>query len=103
MKTAELILDNLENFIGHASLYKLSESIEEYGYCDDDAIQLHDYVICSTTHLSVATETYIFPADEQGNITSWHELEGSKKDCDSHDEVLGDIGYVIDYKIKIDK
>lgn len=88
MKKAKLILDNLSGFQGHAALYKLSEPLE-----------LYDYVICSTAiAIFSGVETYIFAANEKGEIIDWCELKGSERGCHSHAKVLANIGYEITKK-----
>lgn len=84
MKTAKLIKDNLEGFNGHAAFYELSEPL--------DGIEK---VIVSAVSDSHGYETYIFPADNDGDISDWGELEGSMKGTVSHAEVLGAVGYTI--------
>ena len=40
-------------------------------------------------------ETYIFPADEDGNVLDWGELEGSYRGGMDHEEALHNAGYEI--------
>ena len=93
MKTAQLIKDNLPNFQGHAALYKVNPPIREEGWGEEDAVQLHHYVIASAVDSMFGVETYLFPADGDGEITSWGELEGSMKGVVSHSAVFDNIGY----------
>lgn len=41
-------------------------------------------------------ETYIFPADKDGKITSYSELAGSQKGTLDHATALRDAGYMVD-------
>ena len=50
------------------------------------------------THPSLVAagpETYIFAADQAGNITDWMELEGSFKGAMDHEEALLGAGYEV--------
>ena len=47
MKTAQLLKDNLPGFNGHAALYKLTPTIRDKGYDEDDTTLLVHYVIAS--------------------------------------------------------
>ena len=40
-------------------------------------------------------ETYIFPADESGNVTDWGELDGSRRGYISPDGLMIELGYSI--------
>ena len=74
-------IDGFDN----AYLYKLSKPLEE----------LYDYVIVSAINNNFGIETYIFPANELGEITDWGELDGSQKGIVNPDRVLEDLGYEI--------
>ena len=90
MKTAKLIKDNLEGFVGHAALYKLSNKVT---YDDDKTTR---FVVCSTANVMfTGMETYMFPADKLGKVLDWLELEGSQRGVVSHEDVLNNIGYTI--------
>lgn len=93
MPSSKLVRD-VEGFAGKASLYRLSEVIE-YGFGDETTYT--EYVIASTANAPfTGIETYIFPADEGGNILDWGELPGSQRGTTSHAEVLSDAGYPLD-------
>lgn len=97
MKTAKLI-KRLEGFTGDARLYELSEPVEYdklWGESDAPA-KTTRFVIVSATHAMFSgPETYIFPADENGNVINWGELDGSGKGSLSHESVLEDAGYAL--------
>lgn len=62
-KTARLI-KKLENFTGHAALYELSKPLADY-----DGEKHFKYVVISATNaMFTGPETYIFGADEKGEI-----------------------------------
>jgi hypothetical protein len=87
MKTAKLIKDNLTGFVGHAALYELTPAMV-------NEKKKHKYVICSSADaMFTGIETFIFPANKEGNVIDWGELDGSQRGTSSHSEVLSDAGY----------
>lgn len=73
---------DLDNFIGTAKLWVLSEPIAD----DEDETE---YVATSAVDaLYTGPETYIFPCDEQGNVLSWSELPGSFRGSLDHDQAI---------------
>ncbi len=70
---------------GDTSLYRLTkeipyEALEKSGKTS--------FVIVSTISGPWTTETYIFPATEEGEILSWPELPGSFRGSMGHEEAL---------------
>lgn len=54
----------------------------------------HRFVIVSASVVPYSgPETYIFAADEEGQITGWTELEGSSSGSLDHVQALRDAGY----------
>jgi len=74
MKTAKLIQDDLDGFNGHAALYKVDPPIEENKYV----------ILSSVNAMFSGNETLIFPADKNGKIKSWGELDGSVRGTLDH-------------------
>ena len=95
-----VFLRNLDGFTGHASLYKLDEEI---GYCADwnepgKFAGYTRYVVVSATDVMPGgPETYIFPADEDGNVLNWQEMTGSYRGGLDHAEALRRMGATIWY------
>lgn len=81
MKTATKVRD-LENFTGKAALYKLSDRLKGF-----------DYVVVSAVLAPYVHETYIFGADENGDVLDWGELPGSERDVYGHETALNNAGY----------
>lgn len=56
----------------------------------------HSYVIVSATVVPHSgPETYIFGADESGEVVDWMELDGSfRGECD-HEQALANAGYSV--------
>jgi hypothetical protein len=82
MKTAKYIKN--VNWQGNAVLYHLSEP-----HCG------HSFVIVSAVNNMFAHETFIFPANKKGGAIEMLEMDGSRRNTISHDEVLNSIGYTI--------
>jgi hypothetical protein len=55
----------------------------------------YDVVCVSSGFVVGQLETYIFPSDEDGEITSFLELPGSRKGGVSHEYVLEGLGYEV--------
>ena len=82
---ATLIKDNLPYFHGHAALYRMSPPHEG-----------NEFVIASAANaLYTGPETYLFPADADGLVISWNEIEGSYRGGLSHAIAMGRAGYRI--------
>ena len=84
MGTATYIKDSNDNMSGDARLYRL-----------DPPHDGEDLVIVSGIDNGHRHETYIFPANEQGQVTDWLELEGSFQGSIDHDKALRGLGYEI--------
>jgi hypothetical protein len=53
-----------------------------------------EYVVVSAVNAPYSgAETFIFPADEDGNVLSWAELEGSCRGDYTHEQALEEAGY----------
>ena len=77
-------------FNGDARLYKVAPPME-YG----DGLTT-EFVIVSASNVPWSgPETYIFPADDEGKILNWGELEGSFKGELNHETALEYAGYEV--------
>jgi hypothetical protein len=83
-KVATLVRDNLPNFNGKAQLYRLSPPLGDI-----------EYVVVSAVVAYSGPETYIFPADESGEVTGWCELHGSFRGELDHAAALEGAGYEV--------
>ncbi len=96
MKTATTNGKRLDGFSGIAMLYKLDPPYIRHEWCYGDECEEKDipteWVIVS---MYSGAETYIFPANSDGTIESWGELEGSERGSASHSHVLANIGYTV--------
>ena len=87
---ATLIREGLPEFVGHASLYRISP---EVAYDVDGVMHTTNYVIVSAVQDHPINETFIFPADESGSVIDWGELDGSLRGDPSHRKALEGAGY----------
>ncbi len=84
-KTAQRI-KNLPGFRGEACLYKCAPPLEG-----------HEYVVVSAAFAMFdGPETYIFPADKDGEVIDWGELSGSLRGTLEHEDALQAAGYAIE-------
>jgi hypothetical protein len=89
MKTAKYI-KRFTGSRGDAAVYELSEPIADFG-----GTKKSSHVVVSAVSVMGEPETYIFPCDADGNITSWGELPGSFKGGLDHAEALRGAGYEV--------
>lgn len=97
MKTAKFI-KGCSDFTGDAKLFALSAPITFDKPWDDKdpPARKTKYVIVSATSAPLSgPETYIFPADKDGNVLDWGELEGSYQGGLSHAQALKGAGYTL--------
>lgn len=96
MRTATEI-KKLESFTGDARLFKLSEPIPwDYDWETNQNKSSASFVVVSATiAMYSGPETYIFPADEEGEIISWSELDGSYRGGLDHAQALRGAGYEV--------
>lgn len=92
-KTATLVRTNLPHAAGEQHLYRLDPPLREV--TSDSMRGYHEYVVVSAVDVFGRPETYIFPADSEGEITSWGELEGSFQGGWDHEQALRNAGYTI--------
>ena len=90
MKTATF-KKRLETFTGDAALYELSEPLKPYAIDENDSE--YNYVVVSAAIAWGGPETYIFGADESGNVLDWLELPGSIRGIYCHKTALENAGY----------
>jgi len=95
MASEMMIKDVSANFTGTAKLFKLDEAVEytdEYDENHDPIKKETEYVVVSATNVPFSgPETYIFPADKEGNVLSWCELPGSFRGGLDIDEALANL------------
>ena len=75
---------------GVAGIYRMSPTVKDWDGNE------HLVVCVSAVMVHGEPETYLFPATEDGNITDWGELPGSRKGTLLHEDTLLDMGYAIE-------
>jgi hypothetical protein len=95
LKTAKFVRHIDENPVSDQNLYKLSVSVPyDYDYDKERFLKKTKYVIVSAVIvLGTGPETFIFPADKNGQILDWGELEGSYRGGLNHDKALRKAGF----------
>ena len=88
MKGAAKYIKDTGNNRADAALYQLDPPIKN----DERSFE---FVVVSATTVSGVPETYIFGADDAGEIVLWSELDGSQKGTLQHHVALADAGYEV--------
>lgn len=91
--TAKLIASRLPRFRGDARLYRVEPGMAYIARGDEELFS--NYVVVSGVDDFYVCETYIFPADERGNVLDWGELPGSFQGYVDHEEALNCAGYEV--------
>lgn len=85
---------NLGNPWRDARLYRVSPPVTFINREDHE--ETTEYVIVSAAMVPmVGPETYIFPADEAGQVLSWSQLDGSFRGGLDHERALRNAGYSV--------
>lgn len=92
MSTATYIKP-VSNMRGDARLYRVDPPLDGNEYIAVSAVDMAAQFPGINFQSWEATETYIFPASEDGEVTAWGELPGSMKGTLDHAEALRDAGY----------
>jgi hypothetical protein len=98
VKTATYMC-HLPDWQGEAQLYRLDPPVTYYTWSPEG----HDAEEKRTDHVAVSAvtapftgpETYIFPADEDGNVLDWTELHSSFRGALDHERALRNAGYEV--------
>lgn len=91
MNKATLIAAALPGFRGTVNLYKLDVPLRS-NWTDAS----YEYVAVSAADVPYSgPETYIFGADENGEIADWADLHGSFRGALDHAQALRNAGYEI--------
>ena len=95
MTTAKLIKEEVSEVGAIQRLYELSKPIGyDYDYDKEKDTQLTNFILVSGTYAMFSgEETYIFPADKDGNVLDWGELDGSFRGSIDHEQALENAGY----------
>jgi hypothetical protein len=85
---AEKINIEVNRMRGSAALYRLTPPME-----DEDGKSVAYVVVSAVTAPVTGPETFIFAANDRGDIESWHELPGSFRGDLDHVAALENAGY----------
>lgn len=89
-RTATRLFRKPQGERGKMRFYRLDPPLQ------DEELGPVEYVLVSAVIAPLSgPETYIFPADRDGNIVSWGELEGSYRGGLDHDAALARAGYEV--------
>lgn len=86
-------LRNLPNSRSDAALYRLSEPVP-YGW-NKDAGTTKYVVVSAVVAPYSGPETFIFPADKDGKILLWAEMDGSFRGALDHEAAIRNAGWTL--------
>ena len=86
---------NLKGFQGDARLYRLDPPLEVTDWAGEDAHTVEWVIVSAIIAFFSGPETYIFEADETGEVKSWMDLEGSFRGALDHEQALNGAGYEV--------
>ena len=88
-------IKDLEGFTGRAALYRVNPPVEWHDWATEEPRTANFVVVSAASVMFSGPETYLFPADEKGNIVNWTELEGSYRGGLNHTQALRNAGYSV--------
>lgn len=89
----EFIRDLTEGWTGTAKLWRVDPPIKWGHHFEDDEGGESEYVVTSATvALFSGPETYVFPANADGEVVDWGELPGSFRGSLDHDAAIRGLG-----------
>lgn len=97
MKTATWIRDVSAHFNGSAALHRLSEPVVCHVWdSSHETVEVVEWVVASAVNVPFSgPETYVFPANEDGEAVSFAEMEGSYRGGLDHGEALRGLGFEV--------
>ena len=94
-----ILVREVEGFKGDARLYRLEPPMSARRFDGNKYVERPvPLVIVSATNVPFGggPETYVFEANEDGEVTNWGELDGSFKGGLDHAEALRGAGYEVE-------
>ena len=99
MKIAKFMGEAPGEWRGDARWFRMEPPMTsgEYDFDSESEVvkEYSDVILSAAMVLFTGPETYIFPANERGEIQSWIELDGSMRGTLDHNAVLSSIGYQV--------
>ena len=89
---ATFVADVSARFNGHAELFKLDTTMR---VGNTELGRKYNHIVVSAISNKWATETYIFPSDQNGEILDYTELQGSYRGGTDIDKALEYGGYEV--------
>lgn len=78
------VVGPVEGFQGEAKLWKISRPVKI-----DESDRMVEYIVSSAVSaMFTGPETYLFSADEKGEVLNWGELPGSYRGDFDHQEAM---------------
>ncbi|MDB9247505.1 hypothetical protein PN419_00590 [Halorubrum ezzemoulense] len=74
----EIVADVSRDFQGEAKHVRLAEPVELERLVGDDTIETADFIVSAARVMFSGPETYVFPADENGEVDEWGEVIGEE-------------------------
>lgn len=93
-KTATFVR-KLTGWRGDAALYRMDPPHEGSEYVIASAVDLNYGDSVPATFALASCETYLFPADEDGDVVEYTEMDGSLKGVKDHEDALNAAGYEV--------
>jgi hypothetical protein len=84
------------NWESDARLYRVVPPVSQTRWnpdSDQDETNTFDYVVVSASGFMGRPETFIFPADKNGEVDNYYELDGSFRGALDHERALRNAGY----------
>lgn len=94
-RTAIFVRDVSEEFTGRAYLYRVSPPVAWVEWAEGGRKRRRaSWIIVSATAF-LGAETYLFPANQEGRIRDWNELDGSRNGTLDIEGTLRAAGYEV--------
>lgn len=94
-KTATFIKD-LDDFTGTAKLYRCDPPMETEPWDDEEEPERFEFIVASAAvAFGTGPETYLFGANEDGEVVAWGELPGSYRGGLDHERAIENAGYEV--------
>jgi len=94
-KQTAVPIRKLTGWRGDATLYRTAPPLDGHEYVVVSAVDLAARFPAYNDPRSMQIETYIFAADESGEVSDYIELSGSMKGTLDHGEALREAGYEV--------
>lgn len=85
----------IKDIVGQRASQKLWHLSQGVPFGWGEPMQLTEYVITSATNVIFSgDETYMFPANADGDITNWVEMDGSYRGDLNHERAIRKAGWI---------